>query len=79
MVVIPGEVHSTLSPEVYAIEVRKLEEGRRGDLGWFVRRPGITLRGKLVDAGGGPLAGVIVNAAGFPNESRKDDLYDESD
>jgi hypothetical protein len=78
VVVTPGEVHLTLSPDEYAIEVRKLEEGRRGDLGRFILRPGIALRGKVVDAEGGPLAGVIVNAAGFRKEPGKDDILDES-
>lgn len=78
VVVTPGEVYLTLSPDRFAASVRKLDEGRRGDLGRFVLREGIVLKGKVVDAEGRPMAGVFVNAAGFAKEPAKDEILDEA-
>ncbi len=78
LVVTPGEVDLKLLPESHAVSVHQVKDNRRGDIGRFVLRNGITLTGKVLDADGKPLAGVIVNAAGFPTQPKKDELFGDS-
>ena len=37
-------------------------EGKRGDLGRFALKPGVSLKGRVLDVDGKPIAGVFVNA-----------------
>jgi len=78
LVVTPGEVDLRLVPEAYAVSVHQVKENRRGNIGRFVLRNGITLTGKVLDADRKPLAGVMVNAAGFPKQPKKDELLGDS-
>jgi beta-lactamase regulating signal transducer with metallopeptidase domain len=61
-VITPGPAYLWLLPEKYVPETHILKDNKRGDLGAFVLREGIVIRGKLLDAQGKPLAGVNVNA-----------------
>lgn len=58
----PGEAVFWLLPEQYGPSLHAVETNRRGDLGRFVLREGVSIRGKVLDARARPLAGVIVNA-----------------
>jgi hypothetical protein len=60
--VTPGEAVFWLLPEQYGPSLHAVETNRRGDLGRFVLREGVSIRGKVLDARARPLAGVIVNA-----------------
>jgi hypothetical protein len=61
VLITPGEGVVWLLPKDYAPSSHVIK-GKRGDLGTFVLDKGITLRGKVLDAKGKPLAGVYVNA-----------------
>ena len=53
-----------LLPEQYVPETHVLKDNKRGDLGTFVLHEGLRIRGKVLDAQGKPMAGVLVNAVG---------------
>jgi hypothetical protein len=74
----PGKVYLKLLPAAFAVSIRELDKSERGDIGRLVLRKGTSLTGTVRDADGTPLAGVIVNAAGFPREPKTDALYDDS-
>ena len=62
VVTTPGAAVFWLLPENYAPSTHRIKEGMRGDLGTFAMQPGITLKGRVLDVRGKPLAGVNVNA-----------------
>ncbi len=57
-----GKAVFWLLPEDFALAANVLGEDQRGDLGSFTLEKGISLRGKVLDAGGKPVAGVHVSA-----------------
>jgi protocatechuate 3,4-dioxygenase beta subunit len=58
----PGFAVFWLLPEQHAPSTHVLKNNKRGELGTLTLRTGVRLRGKVLDAKGQPLAGVIVNA-----------------
>jgi protocatechuate 3,4-dioxygenase beta subunit len=58
----PGAAVFWLLPEEYAPSTHPVKNDKRGELGSFTLGNGIRLRGKVLDAKGKPLGGVIVNA-----------------
>jgi RNA polymerase sigma factor (sigma-70 family) len=69
-----------LLPKDYAPSTHVLKENKRGDMGAFILRPGIRLRGKVVDANGKPVAGVIINAESQErNEAITEPVADQID
>lgn len=56
----PGQGVFWLLPKTHAPEMHPLPDGKRGELGTFTLRPGVTLKGQLFDAQGKPLAGQFV-------------------
>ena len=65
VVVTPGGVQLSLYPERHAVLTHRLKEKTRGDLGTFKLREGIEIKGRVIDADGTPLPGIMVNAKGF--------------
>ena len=66
----PGPAAFWILPDQFAPSPHGLLNNRRGDLGTFTLQPGISIRGKVLDARGRPLAGVIINARSRdPNEA----------
>ena len=61
----PGEGELSFYPERYAVSVHPVKGDKRGDLGRFVLREGMASKGRVLDADGTPLPGVIVNMTGF--------------
>jgi len=61
-VITPGPAVFWLLPEKYAPSTHAVKDNKRGDLGTFTLAAGLSLSGKVVDAAGKPLAGVIVQA-----------------
>jgi protocatechuate 3,4-dioxygenase beta subunit len=61
-VITPGPAYVWLLPEKFVPETHVLKENKRGDLGTFILKDGISIRGRVVDAEGKPLANVNVNA-----------------
>ena len=58
----PGVAIFWIMPKQFAPEDHLLVDGRRGDLGTFRLKAGITVKGRVVDAAGRPLAGFLVEA-----------------
>jgi RNA polymerase sigma factor (sigma-70 family) len=67
----PGFAVYWLLPEQYVPETHVLKGNKRGELGTLTMKPGIRLRGKVLDAKGQPLAGVNVNAE---SQQRNEDI-----
>ena len=61
----PGEGELSFYPERYAVSTHRLKGDKRGDLGRFALREGMAIEGRVLDADGTPLPGVVVNAKGF--------------
>src|SRR5262249_6257448 len=63
MITTPGTAVFWILPEKdYMPSAHAIKEGKRGDLGVFGLRNGITIRGKVLDAKGNAVIGVNVNA-----------------
>jgi beta-lactamase regulating signal transducer with metallopeptidase domain len=62
MVTTPGPAVFWVLPKGFAPEDHLLIDGRRGDLGTFRLKPGVTVPGRVVDASGQALAGILVEA-----------------
>src|SRR5207245_2788138 len=58
----PGLAVFWILPKDYAPEMHPVPEGKRGDLGTFALKKGITARGRAFDTGGKPIAGLFVEA-----------------
>ena len=58
----PGLAVFWILPDDLAGELHGVPEGKRGDLGRFTLKPGVSLKGKVLDVQGKPIAGVFVNA-----------------
>src|SRR5262249_23721774 len=71
VVITPGPAVFWILPEKYAPSTHGLKGDKRGELGIFTLTKGVSLRGKVVDTKGQPLAGVNVNAV---NAERNEEL-----
>ena len=60
--VTPGPAVFWLLPEDFAPSTHVVEDNRRGDLGTLTLRPGIAMRGRVLDTQGRPLPGLYVTA-----------------
>lgn len=58
----PGLAVFWILPDDLAGELHGVPEGKRGDLGKFTLKPGVSLKGRVLDVQGKPIAGVFVNA-----------------
>ena len=58
----PGLAVFWILPDDLAGELHRVAEGKRGDLGRFSLKPGVALKGRVLDVQGKPIAGVFVNA-----------------
>ena len=58
----PGLAVYWILPEDLAGELHGVPEGKRGDLGKFTLKPGVSLKGRVLDVQGKPIGGVFVNA-----------------
>jgi hypothetical protein len=58
----PGLAVFWILPDDLAGELHGVPEGKRGDLGRFTLKPGASLKGRVLDVQGRPIAGVFVNA-----------------
>jgi hypothetical protein len=58
----PGLAVFWILPDDLAGELHGVAEGKRGDLGKFTLKPGISLSGRVLDAQGKAITGVFVNA-----------------
>ncbi|MFI5459455.1 MAG: M56 family metallopeptidase [Isosphaerales bacterium] len=58
----PGLAVFWILPDHLAGELHGVPEGKRGDLGRFTLKPGVSLKGRVLDVQGKPIAGVFVNA-----------------
>jgi len=61
-VITPGVAVFWILPGDLAGELHEVPDGKRGDLGTFTLKPGVSLRGRVVDVFGKPIVGVLVNA-----------------
>src|SRR5262249_23475374 len=68
----PGEAIFWVLPKKYAPSAHKLKPDKRGDLGTIALQPGISDRGKVLDAKGKPVANVNVNVEreGVPEDEQ---------
>jgi beta-lactamase regulating signal transducer with metallopeptidase domain/protocatechuate 3,4-dioxygenase beta subunit len=62
VVTTPGAAVVWLLPEDFVPSTHRVPDAKRGDLGTFTLGPGISIKGKVLDVRGKPLAGVNVNA-----------------
>ena len=58
----PGLAVFWILPDDLAVELHGFPEGKRGDLGRFTLKPGVSLKGRVLDVQGKPIAGIFVNA-----------------
>ena len=58
----PGQGALWILPKAYAPELHVLADGKRGDLGTFSLKKGVTVTGRAFDVQGKPLAGLYVEA-----------------
>jgi len=58
----PGLAVYWILPDDLAGELHGVPEGKRGDMGKFTLKPGVVLKGRVLDVQGKPIAGVFVNA-----------------
>ncbi len=58
----PGLAVFWILPDDLAGELHGVPEGKRGDLGKFTLKPGVSLKGRVLDVQGKPIGGVFVNA-----------------
>jgi beta-lactamase regulating signal transducer with metallopeptidase domain len=58
----PGLAVFWILPDNLAGELHGVPEGKRGDLGRFSLKPGVALKGRVLDVQGKPIPGVFVNA-----------------
>jgi len=58
----PGLAVFWILPDDLAGELHGVPEGKRGDLGRFTLKPGVSLKGRVLDVEGKPIAGNFVNA-----------------
>jgi protocatechuate 3,4-dioxygenase beta subunit len=58
----PGRAVYWVLPKAYAPELHLVPEGKRGDLGTNILKPGVAVTGRVFDVQGKPLAGVFVEA-----------------
>jgi hypothetical protein len=58
----PGLAVFWILPDDLAGELHGVPEGKRGDFGKFTLKPGGSLKGRVLDVAGKPIAGVFVNA-----------------
>lgn len=58
----PGLAVFWILPDDLAGELHGVPEGKRGELGRFTLKPGVSLTGHVLDVQGKPIAGVFVNA-----------------
>jgi beta-lactamase regulating signal transducer with metallopeptidase domain len=58
----PGLAVFWILPDDLAGELHGVPEGKRGDLGRFTLKPGVSLKGRVLDVEGKPIAGIFVNA-----------------
>ncbi len=58
----PGLAVFWILPDDLAGELHGVPEGKRGDLGKFTLKPGVALKGRVLDVQGKPIAGIFVNA-----------------
>ena len=58
----PGLAVFWILPDDLAGELHGVPEGKRGDLGRFTLKPGVSLNGRVLDVQGKPIAGVFVTA-----------------
>jgi len=61
VVTTPAQALFWILPEKFAPAVHSLQSKKRGDLGTFVLKQGVSLRGKVFDSKGTPLPGLYVN------------------
>jgi beta-lactamase regulating signal transducer with metallopeptidase domain/protocatechuate 3,4-dioxygenase beta subunit len=73
VVVTPGAAVFWILPEKYIPTTHRVKDGQRGDLGTFTLLPGLSLRGKVLDVRGKPVAGVNVN---LERNGRGEELQD---
>jgi beta-lactamase regulating signal transducer with metallopeptidase domain len=64
----PGLAVFWILPDDLAGELHGVPEGKRGDLGRFTLKPGASLKGRVLDVDGKPIAGIFVNAERERNE-----------
>jgi hypothetical protein len=70
-IITPGPAYVWLLPEKFVPETHVLKDDKRGDLGTFILKDGLSIRGKVTDAEGKPLASVNVNAE---SQDRNEDI-----
>jgi Carboxypeptidase regulatory-like domain len=58
----PGLAVFWILPDDLAGELHGVPEGKRGDFGKFTLKPGVSLKGRVLDVQGKPIAGIFVNA-----------------
>jgi hypothetical protein len=58
----PGLAVFWILPDDLAGELHGVPDEKRGDLGRFTLKPGVSLRGRVLDVEGKPVAGIFVNA-----------------
>ncbi len=58
----PGLAVFWILPDDLAGELHGVPDGQRGDLGRFTLRQGVSLKGRVLDVEGKPVAGIFVNA-----------------
>jgi beta-lactamase regulating signal transducer with metallopeptidase domain/uncharacterized GH25 family protein len=58
----PGLAVYWILPDDLAGELHGVPEGKRGDLGKFTLKPGVAIKGRVLDVEGKPIAGIFVNA-----------------
>jgi hypothetical protein len=58
----PGLAVFWILPDDLAGELHGVPEGKRGNLGTFTLKPGVPLKGRVLDVQGKPIAGIFVNA-----------------
>ena len=58
----PGLAVFWILPDDLASELHGVADEKRGDLGRFTLKPGVSLKGKVLDVEGKPIAGIFVNA-----------------
>jgi hypothetical protein len=58
----PGLAVFWILPDDLAPELHGVPDGKRGDLGRFTLKPGVSLKGRVLDVEGKPIPGIFVNA-----------------
>jgi len=58
----PGLAVFWILPDDLAGELHGVPDAKRGDLGRFTLKPGVSIKGRVLDVEGKPIAGIFVNA-----------------